>query len=128
MVYQKPEEPSMTAPAARSASWSSTTRPSCARPSTRMLGAAPDIEVVGIAADGQEGVEKARDAPARRGHPRRQDAAHGRPRDPASGSWPSARYPVLLLSSLTQEGAEVTLRGLELGAMDFVDKSSVQGP
>jgi len=34
--------------------------------------------------------------------------------------------PVLLMSSLTQEGAEVTLRGLELGAMDFVDKSSVQ--
>jgi two-component system chemotaxis response regulator CheB len=35
--------------------------------------------------------------------------------------------PVLLLSSHTSEGAEVTLRGLELGAMDFVDKSSVQG-
>ena len=35
--------------------------------------------------------------------------------------------PVLLLSSLTSEGGEVTLRGLELGAMDFVDKSSVQG-
>jgi len=33
---------------------------------------------------------------------------------------------VLLMSTLTQEGAEVTLRGLELGAMDFVDKSSVQ--
>jgi two-component system chemotaxis response regulator CheB len=35
--------------------------------------------------------------------------------------------PVLLLSSLTSEGAEVTLRGLDLGAMDFIDKSSVQG-
>jgi two-component system chemotaxis response regulator CheB len=35
--------------------------------------------------------------------------------------------PVLLLSSLTSEGADVTLRGLELGALDFVDKSSVQG-
>jgi two-component system chemotaxis response regulator CheB len=34
--------------------------------------------------------------------------------------------PVLLMSTLTQEGAEVTLRGLELGAMEFVDKSSVQ--
>ena len=34
--------------------------------------------------------------------------------------------PVLLLSSLTSEGADVTLRGLELGAMDFVDKSSVR--
>jgi two-component system chemotaxis response regulator CheB len=30
------------------------------------------------------------------------------------------------MSTLTQEGAETTLRGLELGAMEFVDKSSVQ--
>jgi two-component system chemotaxis response regulator CheB len=36
--------------------------------------------------------------------------------------------PVLLLSSLTSEGADVTLRGLELGAVDFVDKSRVEGP
>jgi two-component system chemotaxis response regulator CheB len=35
--------------------------------------------------------------------------------------------PVLLLSSLTSDGGEITLRGLELGAVDFVDKSSVQG-
>ena len=34
---------------------------------------------------------------------------------------------VLLLSSLTGEGADVTLRGLDLGALDFVDKSSVEG-
>ena len=34
--------------------------------------------------------------------------------------------PVLLMSTLTQEGAEMTLRGLELGAMEFVDKSSVR--
>jgi len=33
--------------------------------------------------------------------------------------------PVLLLSSLTKHSADVTLRGLELGALDFVDKSSV---
>jgi two-component system chemotaxis response regulator CheB len=35
--------------------------------------------------------------------------------------------PVLLLSSHTRDGADVTLRGLELGALDFVDKSSVRG-
>ncbi len=35
--------------------------------------------------------------------------------------------PVLLLSSHTTEGADVTIRGLELGAVDFVDKTSVQG-
>jgi two-component system chemotaxis response regulator CheB len=32
--------------------------------------------------------------------------------------------PVLMLSQFTQEGAELTLKALELGAMDFVDKSS----
>lgn len=32
--------------------------------------------------------------------------------------------PVLMLSQLTQEGAELTLRALELGALDFVDKSA----
>ena len=32
--------------------------------------------------------------------------------------------PVLMLSQLTRQGAELTLRALELGAMDFVDKSS----
>ncbi|HEX7242170.1 MAG TPA: chemotaxis-specific protein-glutamate methyltransferase CheB, partial [Longimicrobiaceae bacterium] len=31
--------------------------------------------------------------------------------------------PILLLSSLTREGAEVTLRALEAGAVDFVDKT-----
>ncbi|MDP2167527.1 MAG: chemotaxis response regulator protein-glutamate methylesterase [Thermodesulfovibrionales bacterium] len=36
------------------------------------------------------------------------------------------RYPVpvLILSQFTHEGAELTLKALELGAMDFVDKSS----
>jgi two-component system chemotaxis response regulator CheB len=32
--------------------------------------------------------------------------------------------PVLMLSQLTKQGAELTLRALEMGAMDFVDKSS----
>jgi two-component system chemotaxis response regulator CheB len=35
--------------------------------------------------------------------------------------------PVLLLSTLTSDGGEITLRGLELGARDFVDKGSVAG-
>lgn len=32
------------------------------------------------------------------------------------------RIPVILVSSLTEEGAEITLRGLEMGAFDFVSK------
>jgi len=35
---------------------------------------------------------------------------------------------VLMLSSLTHEGAEVTLQALELGAVDFVDKSLLGDP
>ncbi len=33
--------------------------------------------------------------------------------------------PVLMVSSLTQSGSEITLRALELGALDFVAKPSL---
>lgn len=36
--------------------------------------------------------------------------------------------PVIMLSSLTGKGGEQTLRALELGAVDFIDKSSAGGP
>lgn len=36
--------------------------------------------------------------------------------------------PVIMLSSLTGEGGENTLKALELGAVDFIDKSSAGGP
>jgi two-component system, chemotaxis family, protein-glutamate methylesterase/glutaminase len=93
----------------------------------RMLGGAADIEVVGTAADGTEGLEKAKAL--------RPDVVTLDIKMPRMGGLETLRRlmtecptRVLLLSSLTQEGAEVTLRGLELGALDFVDKSSVQGP
>jgi two-component system chemotaxis response regulator CheB len=92
---------------------------------TRMLADAEDIEVVGTAADGEEGIEKARKL--------RPDVVTLDVKMPRLGGLETLErlmaehpVPVLLLSSLTQEGAEVTLRGLELGAMDFVDKSSVE--
>ena len=91
----------------------------------RMLGEAADVEVVGSAADGEEGLEKAREL--------QPDVVTLDIKMPKLGGLETlerlmAERPVavLLLSSLTQEGAEVTLRGLELGAMDFVDKSSVE--
>jgi two-component system chemotaxis response regulator CheB len=91
----------------------------------RMLGEAHDIEVVGTAADGEEGLEKAREL--------RPDVVTLDVKMPKLGGLETLErlmverpVAVLLLSSLTQEGAEVTLRGLELGAMDFVDKSSVE--
>jgi two-component system chemotaxis response regulator CheB len=92
---------------------------------TRMLGEAPDIEVVGTAVDGEEGLAKARQL--------QPDVVTLDIKMPRLGGLETLErlmaerpVPVLLLSSLTQEGADVTLRGLELGAMDFVDKSSVE--
>jgi two-component system chemotaxis response regulator CheB len=91
----------------------------------RMLGPADDIEVVGFAADGEEGLAKARELVP--------DVVTLDVKMPRLGGLETLErlmaeqpVPVLLMSTLTQEGAEVTLRGLELGAMDFVDKSSVQ--
>ncbi len=91
----------------------------------RMLGSVDDIEVVGFAADGEEGLAKAREL--------RPDVVTLDVKMPRLGGLETLErlmaeqpVPVLLMSTLTQEGAEVTLRGLELGAMDFVDKSSVQ--
>jgi two-component system chemotaxis response regulator CheB len=92
---------------------------------TRMFRDVEDIEVVGTAADGEEGLEKTREL--------RPDVVTLDVKMPRLGGLETLErlmaerpVPVLLLSSLTQEGAEVTLRGLELGAMDFVDKSSVE--
>jgi two-component system chemotaxis response regulator CheB len=92
----------------------------------RMLKVAGDIEVVGTAVDGQDGVEKVCAL--------RPDVVTLDVKMPRLGGLEALRRimtecptAVLLLSSLTSEGGETTLRGLELGAMDFVDKSSVQG-
>ena len=92
----------------------------------RMLGKEPDIEIVGTAVDGQDGYEKVLAL--------RPDVVTLDVKMPRMGGLEALSRimadcptPVLLLSSLTSEGGEVTLRGLELGAMDFVDKSSVQG-
>jgi two-component system chemotaxis response regulator CheB len=92
----------------------------------RMLGAAPDIVVVGTAADGVEGIEQVKAL--------RPDVVTLDIKMPRMSGLEALRHimeqcpvPVLLLSSLTSEGADITLRGLELGAMDFVDKSNAQG-
>jgi two-component system, chemotaxis family, protein-glutamate methylesterase/glutaminase len=92
----------------------------------RMLSSAPDIQVVGTAVDGKDGLEKAVSL--------RPDVVTLDIKMPRMGGLEALRrimtecpVPVLLLSSLTSEGGEITLRGLELGAVDFVDKSSVRG-
>jgi two-component system chemotaxis response regulator CheB len=93
---------------------------------SRMLGADPEIVVAGQAADGREAVDKV--------HELDPDVVTMDVQMPRMGGLEALGrimaehpVPVLLLSSLTREGADVTLKGLELGALDFVDKSRVQG-
>jgi len=90
----------------------------------RMLREDPELEVVGVAADGKQGVEKVLEL--------KPDVVTLDIQMPRMGGLEALErimaenpVPVLLLSSLTRQGADVTLRGLELGALDFVDKSSV---
>lgn len=92
----------------------------------RMLRSDPEIVVAGTAVDGRDALEKVLALEP--------DVVTLDIQMPHVSGLDALReimlrhpVPVLLLSSLTQEGADVTLRGLELGAMDFVDKSSVQG-
>jgi two-component system chemotaxis response regulator CheB len=93
---------------------------------TRMLNAAPGIEVVGVAVDGDDCLRRCRELSP--------DVVTLDVQMPRMGGleclsrlMQETPVPVLLLSSHTREGADVTLRGLDLGALDFVDKSSVRG-
>lgn len=93
---------------------------------SRILGGDADLEVVGLAADGKEGIDKVVAL--------RPDVVTLDIQMPRMGGLEALKHimaespvPVLLLSSLTREGAAITLQGLELGALDFVDKSRVQG-
>ena len=93
---------------------------------SRILSGDPDIQVAGVAADGREGIEKVMAL--------KPDVVTLDIQMPRMGGLEALKrimaecpLPVLLLSSLTREGAAITLHGLELGALDFVDKSRVQG-
>ncbi|MFM7319774.1 MAG: chemotaxis response regulator protein-glutamate methylesterase [bacterium] len=79
------------------------------------------IQVVGTAKDGREGLEKTRDL--------RPDVITLDVEMPVMNGLEALpglvgiyQKPVVMVSSLTQEGAETTLQALELGAVDFVPK------
>lgn len=91
---------------------------------TEMLRSDPDLEVVGTATDPFAAREKIKtlnpdvitldvEMPRMDGVTFLENLMRLRP------------TPVVMVSSLTQKGAEVTLRALELGAVDFVSKPSV---
>ena len=91
---------------------------------SEMLRKAPDIEVVGTAADPYAARERIKqlnpdvvtldvEMPRMDGITFLENLMRLRP------------MPVVMVSSLTQHGAEVTLRALELGAVDFVAKPKI---
>jgi two-component system, chemotaxis family, protein-glutamate methylesterase/glutaminase len=91
---------------------------------TEMLGSAPDIEVVGTAADPFVARQKIKDL-----HP---DVLTLDVEMPRMDGLTFLRnlmrlrpMPVVMVSSLTDRGAETTLKALELGAFDFVAKPKI---
>ena len=93
---------------------------------SRILDSDPEIMVLDTARDGEEAIELTRKL--------KPDVVTLDVQMPKLGGLEALEQimkvhpvPVLLLSSLTREGADVTLKGLELGALDFVDKSRVRG-
>ncbi len=92
----------------------------------RMLEAAPGIQVIGQAADGQEALNL-----ASRLKPDVMTLDVEMPKlnglEVLRRLLPQNPVAVVMLSSLTQYGAEVTLQALELGAVDFVGKPGSAG-
>ncbi|UCC45836.1 MAG: chemotaxis response regulator protein-glutamate methylesterase [Candidatus Zixiibacteriota bacterium] len=88
---------------------------------TMMLESDPAIKVIGTARDGQEGVEKARqlkpDLVTMDIEMPRMDGLTALREIMASNP-----MPVMMVASMTTEGAQATLEALELGAVDFIPK------
>jgi two-component system chemotaxis response regulator CheB len=90
----------------------------------RLLDADPGVTVVGIAADGLDALAKIRDL--------RPDVVTLDVLMPRLDGLKvlacvmrESPVRVLMLSSLTQEGADETLQALDLGAVDFIDKTAL---
>lgn len=88
-----------------------------------ILNSDPNIEVLGTARNGKDGLEKLKkwqpdvvtldiEMPVMDGLTALKNIMETRP------------LPVVMLSSLTQEGADTTLKALQLGAVDFIPKPS----
>lgn len=87
-----------------------------------MLGADPDIEVVGTAANGAEALDMV--------HRLAPDVVTMDVDMPVMDGITAVRHimaqsprPILMVSSLTREGAEETLAAMEAGAVDFIPKA-----
>lgn len=92
---------------------------------TRMLASDPMIDVVDTAVDGRDGYEKTKKL--------RPDVVTLDVKMPGMDGLTAlglimkdCPVPVLMLSSLTAEGGEITLKALDMGAVDFIDKSAAR--
>jgi two-component system, chemotaxis family, protein-glutamate methylesterase/glutaminase len=90
----------------------------------RMLAPLPDVEIAGVATNGREGVDRVREL--------RPDLVILDIVMPELDGLEAIREimattptPILVLSTQTRPGTDVTLRALELGAVDFVSKAQV---
>lgn len=93
---------------------------------TLMLQSDPGIQVVGTARDGEEGIAK---LAALNPDLVTLDIEMPRMAGLTALEWimKERPMPVLMVSSQTREGAEITLRALELGAADFIAKAPAGG-
>ena len=93
---------------------------------SRMLEKDPEIKVIGFAKDGEEAVQKVLELspdvvtmdiemPRKNGLEALEEIMQKKP------------TPVIMVSALTKEGAEATLKALELGALDFIPKGVEKG-
>ncbi len=93
---------------------------------SRQLSSDPEIEIVGVARDGIEALEKIRELEP--------NVVTLDVEMPRMGGLKTLEYimedptPVVMLSSMTGRGTETTIRALELGAVDFFLKSSQATP
>ncbi len=93
----------------------------------RILSSDPDIEVVGEANNGRMGIELVKKL--------KPDVVTLDYKMPEMDGLEALKeilkirkIPVIMISSFTREGGEITLKALEAGAVDFIDKTSVQSP
>ena len=90
---------------------------------TKMLGEDPEIEVVGTASNGVEAIEIIKTL-----HPSVVTLDVEMPEMDGLATleriMKECPTPVVMVSALTKEGSEITLRALQLGAVDFIAKPS----